>query len=122
MPHSHIPVKHCYSSTVVESLRPKGHKRPMENVRKIRELRGLTQAELGELVGKNQGYISKLEAGRMNPTVSALTDLARALAVQPSELFTLPELHRRALVSLDSMDRERQEAALVVLEAMAKGV
>lgn len=93
----------------------------MENVRKIRELRGLTQAELGELVGKNQGYISKLEAGRMNPTVSALNDLARALAVQPSELFTLPELHRRALVSLDSMDRERQEAALVVLEAMAKG-
>lgn len=59
------------------------------NVRKIRNARGLTQAQLGEKAKCGQSHISRIEATTMptGPTVEALDAIARALNVQPWELL-----------------------------------
>jgi len=46
----------------------------------------LTQAELGERIGKPQSYISKLENGAPEPAFSDVVALARELDVDPMRL------------------------------------
>jgi len=59
------------------------------NVRKYRLAANLSQEELAlrvELV--DQGYISGLEVGRRNPTAIMLWLIARALEIDPGQLFS----------------------------------
>ena len=48
-------------------------------VRKDREARGLSQAQLAERIGTIQAYISRLERGLENPGLLTMDQLARAL-------------------------------------------
>lgn len=62
-------------------------------VRMYREAVGMTQEELavkvGYIAGKNpSGTISKIERGCMEITQSKIVDLAKALQIEPYELFT----------------------------------
>lgn len=56
------------------------------NVRRVRQMKGLTQEELAEISGFSQQYISGLEGGRRNPTVVTLYEVATALGVSHMEL------------------------------------
>src|SRR5690554_4383657 len=61
------------------------------NIKKIRESKGLTQVDL---VGKIEGEIdttniSRIEAGRTNPTVFTLYRIAVALEVSVKELLDI---------------------------------
>lgn len=61
-------------------------------VRAYRERLGLTQEELackaGYMVGKNpSGTISKIERGCMEITQTKIADLAKALQIEPYQLF-----------------------------------
>lgn len=57
-----------------------------ERVRKLREQRGLSQAQLAERADLDVTYISGIERGRRNPGLNTLGRVARALGV------TLPAL------------------------------
>lgn len=62
-------------------------------VRYYRETAGLTQEELAVKVGYIRGQnpssaISKIERGVMEITQSKIVDLARALQIEPYQLFT----------------------------------
>ncbi len=46
-----------------------------------------TQEDLEELTGINARYISAIECGQINPTVSTLEQLATGLGIQLSDLF-----------------------------------
>lgn len=56
-------------------------------LRKIRERRGLTQAELGEMAGLSSAAISQLETGSRRPNFTTLIGLSRALETTPNALF-----------------------------------
>jgi transcriptional regulator with XRE-family HTH domain len=58
-----------------------------QNVRRIREKKGLTQERFAELSGFSQQYISGLEGGLRNPTVVTIYELAVALGVSHMELM-----------------------------------
>ncbi len=58
--------------------------------RKIHQLRSeshITQRELGEATGLAVSYLSRVENGRLTPTVPTLTKIAGALAVPLTALF-----------------------------------
>jgi transcriptional regulator with XRE-family HTH domain len=56
-------------------------------LRRLREARGMTQADLAKKAKVDQGYISTLEAGqKTNPGINVLKRLARALGVPVTEL------------------------------------
>jgi transcriptional regulator with XRE-family HTH domain len=66
-----------------------------ENVRRIREQKGLTQEQFAEISGFSQQYISGLEQGRRNPTIITLYELAVALGASHGDLIRPPKGRRR---------------------------
>lgn len=50
-----------------------------DNVKRLREAKNYSQAELAELVGVSQPMINYLETGRKIPTVFLAVDIARKL-------------------------------------------
>jgi transcriptional regulator with XRE-family HTH domain len=122
MPDRNITVKNEYSTQSVEARGWIGHYRGMKNMATIREAKGLTQEQLADMTGLGQGYLSKIEAGTANPTLEKILVIAKALRVDPAQLFALPDLQSRVLAAISAIDDPVQvEAALVVLEAMAEG-
>ena len=59
----------------------------MEEVRRIRKERGLTQRGLAGLSGVDQATISMLESGRRRPHLETLDTLADALGVEVRDFF-----------------------------------
>jgi transcriptional regulator with XRE-family HTH domain len=57
-----------------------------KRLKRIREAKGMTQAELAEAADLSRGYLIRLEAGQQDPTLGTLERLAKALKVKLSEL------------------------------------
>ena len=58
----------------------------MNRIRELREAKGLTQAELGRLVGVQQPAINKYESGMMLPPLGKAFRLAEALECSIQDL------------------------------------
>ncbi len=58
-----------------------------QGIRRIREERRLTQAELAELVSLSRTSITNIEQGRQKLLLHTLYDIAAALTVKPSDLL-----------------------------------
>ena len=59
-----------------------------QRVKLLRELRSLTQEQLAEQVETTSQYVSSLERGLQNVTLSTLEKLANALGVEIFSLFS----------------------------------
>jgi transcriptional regulator with XRE-family HTH domain len=62
-----------------------------ERIRQLRKAKGLTQRELGDVVGVDFSYLSKIENDNLEhtPSVRTLVKLAEALDVDELELMNL---------------------------------
>src|ERR1700738_5001896 len=58
-----------------------------KKVRRYRKEAELSKEELAARIGVEQGYVSRLEAGKRNPTIVTIWDAAEALGVCPAALF-----------------------------------
>ncbi|GAB5416056.1 MAG: hypothetical protein Crog2KO_01560 [Crocinitomicaceae bacterium] len=58
-----------------------------QNIRRIRLEKDLTQEELAEGAGISQVQIARIEAGRINTSISTVVAIAKALGVGEGELF-----------------------------------
>jgi len=56
-------------------------------VQQVRLEKGLTQEGLADLAGFDRTYISLIERGKRNPSLTALCRLAKALGVMPADLL-----------------------------------
>jgi len=98
-------------------------------LREFREMRGLTQEELGRAVNTDWTQISRYERGINAPTADRLVALARVLRVTPNSLllgdrsaeekleFQNIRLYERFLV-LDKLPKDEQETALKILDGV----
>jgi transcriptional regulator with XRE-family HTH domain len=71
----------------------------MEHMKRIREAKGLTLAELGERTGLNRHMLGRYENGRQSPSLDRAALVARALGVSLDVLAgsdSPPELPTRA--------------------------
>jgi transcriptional regulator with XRE-family HTH domain len=64
-----------------------GYQAGWKNVRRYRIEAELSQEELAAGMGVEQGYVSRLEAGKRNPTIVEIWHVAEALGVRPAALF-----------------------------------
>lgn len=73
----------------IDSLAPMSsiHELFAANLRKCRQNKALTQEQLAEISGVASEYISRLEAGKRNPTLTIVQKLADALKVEVVHLF-----------------------------------
>ncbi|MBU0501570.1 MAG: helix-turn-helix transcriptional regulator [Gammaproteobacteria bacterium] len=61
-----------------------------ENPIKVwRKFRGLSQMELGEAIGKKQGYIAQLEAGKRSGSIEVYRAMAAVLRVEIDDLIVV---------------------------------
>jgi len=72
-------------------------------LRDLRSGRGLTQEELAYRAGMSVPYLSELERGKNNPSLSMLVDLAKALEIHPTDLLRPLEIGEQG----DSAPRKR---------------
>lgn len=61
-----------------------------ENIRQLREARGLTQQQMARLSGLPRPTWGNLESGAANPTIAVLVKVATALQVSVEELLSAP--------------------------------
>jgi len=125
-----------FSGACQEEREPEG--RPFtpalgERIRKFRLAKGLTQTELGKMVGVTQRVITYYEVRGVSPPPDLLVRIADALDVSLDELFGRKATARRpaAAASGDSLRRTRrlrrledlprddQAALLKMIDAMA---
>ena len=96
-------------------------------IRFCRQQKGLTQPQLAERAALSTSYLSVLETGKRDPSLSSLQCIARGLGVplsvllfvaaDPSDVETLtPEMHEKlaaATMKLLTASRDDRQAALV---------
>lgn len=58
-----------------------------DDLRALRKARGLTLASLAEILGRSVGWLSQVERGKSEPSISDLRQMAAALDVSVSSLF-----------------------------------
>lgn len=82
-----------------------------QKIKKARLERGLTQQELGAIVGVQKSAIAKYESGRVvNIKRSTLQKIAKALSLRPSELIfnespkVAADLHVRIITDFELME------------------
>jgi XRE family aerobic/anaerobic benzoate catabolism transcriptional regulator len=63
-------------------------------LRSLREEAGLSVSELARLAALSRRHLTEIEAGRANPSVTRLVDLARALDRDPADLLDLAAARR----------------------------
>lgn len=97
-------------------------------LRRAREDAGLSQAELGELVGSPQSRISLYERGKNMPGEDVVLKLAEALGISAGLLFeasqfgtvvVLGEERRKRMAGLREDDWRFFDQALAVMEDLA---
>jgi transcriptional regulator with XRE-family HTH domain len=57
------------------------------NLRRLRTEKGWSQEELADRAGLHRTYVSGVERGVRNPTITIVAALAKALSVPPAELL-----------------------------------
>jgi transcriptional regulator with XRE-family HTH domain len=60
-------------------------------LRQLRHERGLSQADLAELADVTPEYVSRIERGRVGPSMDVIATLAQVLGVEPRDLFDFGE-------------------------------
>ena len=58
-----------------------------QNVRRLREAKGWSQEDFADRAGIHRTYVSDIERGRRNPTITVVERLAEPLAVSPGSLL-----------------------------------
>lgn len=57
------------------------------NLKKFRQLEGLTQEQLAEKVGVRRETIMRLEAGKYNPSLKLAMDISRVIHASIEDIF-----------------------------------
>ncbi|MBN1664620.1 MAG: helix-turn-helix transcriptional regulator [Deltaproteobacteria bacterium] len=90
----------------------------------MRRKKGMTQEELSGKMGIGPKYLSSIERGKENPTLSTLINLADSLGVDLAEIFMFIEIEdvtkRKSLINklLNEADGEQLKLAVKVLSAI----
>ncbi|QQR77184.1 MAG: helix-turn-helix transcriptional regulator [Candidatus Moraniibacteriota bacterium] len=58
-----------------------------ENLKEIRTRKNTTQTEIARQLAVDKSFISNIENGKTNPTLSTIANLAKALGVPINELL-----------------------------------
>jgi len=60
------------------------------NIRQLREAKGWSQEDYADRAGIHRTYVSDIERGRRNPTITVVEKLAKPFGVSPGSLLDGP--------------------------------
>lgn len=76
-------VTSCY----IEFMEDSESEKLGNNFKRIRTEKSLSQVDIARQLDVSRGFVSNIESGKRNPTLSTLTRLAKALGVSTDELL-----------------------------------
>lgn len=98
-----------------------------KRIRELRKARKLTIERLAERTGVNDKYLGSVERGEQNPSFKVLTKVARALAVELSDLFRFEHteenekaLHRKIGDLLKKSSSEQLRLLFKVIKSLVE--
>lgn len=83
------------------------HDHLADNIKAVREARGLSQQQIAKAAGIPRATWTHLESGGANPTLAVLIKVANALQVRVDELLAAPRQPARHLKASELTVRER---------------
>lgn len=93
------------------------------NIKRLRELKKLSQKEVAAASGIPQGQYSRIENGKVEPSISSLDKLAAVFEVALSEFFINVDLQHELNLPLmekikiiDSLGSEEKNALLKIID------
>jgi len=57
------------------------------NLKRIRTKKAISQGDIARELGVSRGFVSTIENGKTNPTLSTISNIAKALGVSSDELL-----------------------------------
>lgn len=92
-------------------------------VKEFRKQKKLTQEKLAEIIGVDNGYISKLEVGQNFPSITTLEKIADVLDVELYELFRYTNYKSKNFKEeintiYDKLNKDKQFTLYQVAKAM----
>lgn len=97
------------------------------NIKRIREAKGLSQKEVISAIGMDPGQYSRIENGKTDPSISTVEKIAKALGVTMAELFTdsedIKEVHTfdktlmERVALIDGLNKDEQKTIFTILDA-----
>jgi len=98
------------------------------NIKDLRERRGMSQDELGKLIGKTRSAISQYESGKITPRMGAIEDIAGVFGVTKDAIIdgitpdmSLTDDERELLACYRSLPAKGKHAVLAGLQDYANG-
>lgn len=101
-----------------------------KEIRRLRQLRGMSQEELAYLAGISAPHLGQIERAQKNPTVETISHIAASLNVTLSELFSFDTaadsyadsnlIINKINAYLKSMSEAQQRDALKIIRILAK--
>jgi transcriptional regulator with XRE-family HTH domain len=88
------------------------HRNLADNIRKLREARGMSQQRMSELSGIPRPTWASLESGTANPTLAVLSRAGAALQVSIEELVGAPRTEVQRYRAAEVRERKRQGARI----------
>ena len=76
-----------YNTTRAYSTAMEAAKKLGRSIKRIRMAKGISQGDIARMLNIHKGYISNIENGKVNPTLTTLTKLAKAIKVPLPRLF-----------------------------------
>jgi transcriptional regulator with XRE-family HTH domain len=58
-----------------------------KNLKRIRTAKGISQGEIGRKLEVDKSFVSNIENGKTNPTLSTIAKIAKAIGVSAGELM-----------------------------------
>ncbi|MBS0635860.1 MAG: helix-turn-helix transcriptional regulator [Verrucomicrobia bacterium] len=97
-----------------------------DNIKRIREAKGMSQKELITAIGMGAPMYSRIETGKTEPSISSLEKIAKALGVKLYELFTDVDSHEvnshdgtlmEKVRLIESLTEDEQKTLFTILDA-----
>ena len=99
-----------------------------DNVRKVREAKGLTQKEVAISCKMDPAQYSRIEHNKTDPSLSTIVKIAKAIGVSVAEIFSADELLKdvnsvdkslmEKMALIDQLDKKERSAFFVMLDAL----
>jgi transcriptional regulator with XRE-family HTH domain len=58
-----------------------------QNLKRIRTQKGISQGKIARTLGIDRSFITNIEGGKTNPTLSTIAKIAKAIGVSTNELL-----------------------------------
>jgi len=93
------------------------------NMQRLRKLKKLSQKQVAMEIGMDQGQYSRIESGKVEPTLTTLGKIAEVLGVTVAELVQQEKIDQELNLSLlkkikllDQLEEEEKQALLKLID------